>query len=267
MPKWPLLFAVALLGASAAWAQGDPYGLDLGSPCESGCAMVYHTGFALCYSEPHEQARWVAYELTRAEVESEKASRKTMQFAADPEVATGSATKDDYRNSGYDKGHLAPAADMKWNAKAMRECFLLSNISPQRHDFNAGVWEELESAVREAAVRLDTVAIVTGPVLEKDLPTIGPDQVSVPRRFFKVLLHHHGNDVRAIGFLIPNEFTVEPFTAFAVSVDAVETATGLDFFNALDDSMETAAECATDVRWWFPASASHAKAARKRFRP
>jgi endonuclease G, mitochondrial len=247
-------FATVLLFALTAsvCAQADPNGLDLGSPSQSGCAMVYHTGFALCYSEPHEQAAWVAYQLTRGEVESAKASRKNMQFALDLDVPTGSAKKDDYRNSGFDKGHLAPAADMKWSARAMRECFLLSNISPQRHEFNAGIWEDLERAVRQAAERHDTVDIVTGPVLEKGLPTIGPDRVSVPRRFFKVLLHRHGSEVRAIGFLMPNEFRTEPFTAFAVPVDSVEAVTGLDFFNALDDSIENAAESASDARWWFP---------------
>ena len=244
------------------------YGLDLGSPSQRGCAMVYHTGFALCYSEPDEQAAWVAYQLTRAEVQSTKASRKEMDFAPDKAVPTGSATKDDYRNSGFDKGHLVPAADMKWSATAMRECFLLSNISPQLHEFNAGIWEDLESAVRAAAVRFDTVTIVTGPVLEAGLPKIGRDGVSVPRRFFKVLLARHGGDVRAIGFLMPNVTRAETggrrFTAFAVPVDSVEAVTGLDFFNALDDSIEHAAERASDARGWFPAIQTPKKAARKK---
>ncbi len=255
-----LLFALAACGR----AQTNPEGVDLGSPSHSGCARIYHTGFTLCYSEPHEQAAWVAYQLTRGEVQSQKASRKDMQFADDKDVPTGSATKDDYRNTGFDKGHLAPAADMKWSVKAMRECFLLSNISPQRHEFNAGIWEDLESAVRAVAVRRSTVDIVTGPVLEAGLPKIGREGVSVPRRFFKVLLCRAGG-VRAIGFLMPNEFRTEDFTKFAVPVDSVEAVTGLDFFNTLDDSIENAAERARDTRWWFPGAIP--QAARKRPRP
>lgn len=242
-----LLLILAL--TVAALAQD---GLELGSPSQRGCQMVYHTGFALCYNEEHEQAQWVAYVLTRDEARGGKASRKGMDFDADDAVTTGSATKDDYRKSGYDKGHLAPAADMKWSVRAMRESFLLSNASPQVHEFNAGVWEDLERETRELAMRLGAVNIITGPVLTEDLPTIGKNKVSVPRYYFKVLLHDSGGTYRALAFLMPNEFRTDPFTAFAVPVDSVEAVTGLDFFNVLDDGTEGRIEGTRDVGWWFP---------------
>jgi endonuclease G, mitochondrial len=216
------------------------------------CTVIRHTGFALCYNERFEQAAWVAYELTNYEVQTHKASRKHMQFEPDDAVPTGSAAKDDYRNSGYDKGHLAPAADMRWSAKAMRDCFLLSNISPQVHEFNAGVWEDLEAAVRGEAERLDTVDVVTGPVLHNGLPTIGAQHIAVPEFFYKVLLYTSPRITQAIGFIIPNQESLKPFYAYAVPVDSVEHVTGLDFFGQLDSQLEAEVESRTDVGWWFP---------------
>jgi endonuclease G, mitochondrial len=216
------------------------------------CTIIHHTGFALCYNERFEQAAWVAYELTRREVQTHKVSRQKMQFEPDDDVPTGSATKDDYRNSGYDKGHLAPAADMRWSAKAMRECFRLSNISPQVHAFNAGVWEDLEKAVRGEAERLDTVEVVTGPLLRDGLPTIGEHHVAVPEFFFKVLLYTSPTFTQAIGFIIPNQKSLLPFTAYAVPVDSVESVTGLNFFGQLDPQLRAEVESRTDVGWWFP---------------
>jgi endonuclease G, mitochondrial len=240
----PLFF---LFAVTTVFAQGGANDVSLGRP--SGDPVVQHVGFALGYSERHEQAAWVAYELTRWEAETVSASRAHMEFESDPMVAGGSAAKDDYRKSGFDKGHLAPAADMRWSAAAMRESFYLSNISPQRHEFNAGVWEDLEQAVRGAAKKLGKIDIVAGPVLRSGLPTIGKNRVSVPEYFYKVL--YDPGSSQMIGFIMPNHASVLPFSTYAVTVDSVEKLTGLDFFNRLGDSLETAAESRADAAWWF----------------
>src|SRR5262245_58118600 len=88
-------------------------GLELGLP--SKCDVTQHEGFSLCYNEEHEQAVWVAYVLTKQEVQARSAKRDKMKWQEDPLVKTGSAQPYDYKNSGYDKGHLVPAADMRWN--------------------------------------------------------------------------------------------------------------------------------------------------------
>ncbi len=111
---------------------------DLGLPFyESGAEIVRHTDFVLKYSEKHEQAEWVAYQLTLSEVEAEDYQR-TDDFREDSAVSTGSATLDDYRGSGFDRGHLAPAEDFEWSAEAMSESFCMINMSPQKPGFNRG---------------------------------------------------------------------------------------------------------------------------------
>jgi endonuclease G, mitochondrial len=214
------------------------------------CAQrIDHAAYSLCYDEAREQAAWVQYELTRDEASSEKASRKGWNFEPDDAVKTGSATRADYRNSGYDKGHLAPAGDMKWSTAAMRECFLFSNCSPQEHGFNSGVWNDLENAVRSFARKHGSVTVVTGPIFDAKPMTIGPDHVAVPSAFYKVLLFE---DSQAIAFILPHESTASSYRDFAVTVDAVEAATGLDFFPALDDKTENLVEASSDPNWWFP---------------
>ena len=134
----------------------------------------------------------------------------------------------------------------------MRESFLLSNASPQNHEFNAGIWEEIECAVRNFAVEHGSVYVLTGPVLPKGLPTIGRDHVSVPEYFFKAILNRKGDDCEAIGFVCRNEPSTLPIERFAVPIDSVEFLTGLDFFSALPDDIENRVERSVDVKWWLP---------------
>jgi endonuclease G len=242
------LFCLLVLAGIAA-AQTD--GLELGIPSTVNCDLVHHTGFSLCYSEKYEQAVWVAYKLTKEEVGSSKASRAEADFVEDPSINTNTASKDDYRSSGYDKGHLVPAADMKWGKRAMRECFYLSNISPQLHEFNAGVWEALEKDAREWAVKFGEIYIVTGPVLREGLPVIGANHVAVPEYFYKIVLYRDGTDAKALGFIMPNSVCSNHVPSYAVSVDSVEALTGLNFFNALPSSIEQQVEAAVDTSWWF----------------
>lgn len=205
--------------------------------------VVERNGYALGFSRRHKQPLWVAYRLTDSEVTNAVVGRADA-FAADPEIIGGSATLEDYRRSGYDRGHLAPAADMKWDAQVMRESFLLSNISPQVNSFNAGIWKRLEDWCRGLAVRRGSLFVVTGPIFpeDEDHTTIGVSKVTVPKFFYKVV--YDEREKRMIGFIMPNK-PGKNIYRFAVSVDEVEEATGLDFFSALpkveQDRME--AEC------------------------
>lgn len=215
---------------------------------EKGETIVRHTAFSLVYSEKHEQARWVAYQLTAAE--TEKSHERTYQFLPDPAISTGSATDADYKGSGYDRGHLAPASDMGWSETSMAESFYYSNMSPQEPSFNRGIWKKGEDLVREWAQLYGSLYVVVGPVLKPGLPAIGPNKVSVPERYYKVLLDYSDKEKKAIGFLIPNQGSAEPLESFAVSIDSVEKVTGIDFFPALPDDEEKALEKAVCLSCW-----------------
>lgn len=145
--------------------------------------LIRHLGYSLVYDENNEQAKWVAYDLSKSKLV--KVASRSNQFLVDPKVATGSAEEDDYKKSGFDRGHLAPAADMSWSEQAMNESFYYSNMSPQRPNFNRGIWKKLETLVRVWAALEDTIYIITGPVLRPGLPTIGPNQVAVPDSIIK----------------------------------------------------------------------------------
>jgi len=202
--------------------------------------ILCHLGYAFQYAEDHEQAYWIAYELTKSE--TEKSYSRTDHFIPDPLVISGSATQSDYAGSGFDRGHLAPAADMAWSKTAMEESFYFSNMSPQVPSFNRGIWKRLEEQVRSWAIVYDHIYIVTGPVLTEGLATIGPNKVSVPKYYYKVILDNSGKDQKAIGFLMENATGNGELDSYAVTVDRVEQVTGIDFFNKLPDAIETKVE-------------------------
>jgi endonuclease G len=217
--------------------------------CADPDAILHYRGFALLYSEKHEQPYWVAYLLTDDEVRG--IHGRTDNFRADPQVDTGSASLWDYRGSGYDRGHLAPAADMKWSAEAMSDSFFMSNMSPQRPGFNRGIWRKLEGWVRDQALANEEVYVVTGPVLtDGPFPEIGPNGVDIPRRYYKVVLYYVEPEIKAIGFVLPNESSSKPLMAFAVPVDRVEQITDLDFFHLLPDDLEELVESQASTFAW-----------------
>ncbi|MFZ9657177.1 MAG: DNA/RNA non-specific endonuclease, partial [Crocinitomicaceae bacterium] len=143
--------------------------------------ILSHTAYSFSYNEEHEQANWVAYLLTKTHLGS--GVERSDRFMEDPIVSTGTATNADYAKSGYDRGHLAPAADMSWSETVMQESFYYSNMSPQLPGFNRGIWKRLEEQVRTWAEFYDSIYVVTGPVLSPELPKIGPNQVSVPKYY------------------------------------------------------------------------------------
>jgi len=211
-------------------------------------AIVTHLGYTLSYNEKHEQANWVAYELTAEE--TQRGVTRTNDFRPDNAVTTGSATNADYQASGYDRGHMAPAADMSWNVQAMEESFFYSNMSPQVPGFNRGIWKKLEERVRQWAVENRDIYVVTGPVLTGDLPVIGPEKVSVPRYYYKVILDYTQPELKGIGFIMPNASSTRPLESYAVPIDSVEKVTGINFFSALPDKQEQAIEKTVCIPCW-----------------
>lgn len=209
-------------------------------------AVVVHKAYTLEYSEEHEQALWVAYLITAGYVDGDAA--RTNDFREDASVKTKSADLMDYKRSGYSRGHLCPAGDMKWDATAMSETFLLSNMSPQLQEFNDGIWKKCEERVRTWARKYDSLYVVTGPVLKPGLPTIGHNEVSVPELFYKIVYDPHRQV--ALAFLVPHHGNKKGPKQFVVSIDEVERITGIDFFPALPDDIEDKIEAQSNYDIW-----------------
>ena len=211
--------------------------------------IIDRSGYALGYIEHHEQAAWVIYVMTKAEATT-KAAKRTDKFRSDPEIPTGSATTGDYRRSGYDRGHLAPAADMAFSGRTMADSFFFSNMSPQKPAFNRGIWKDLEALVRYFAITERKIVVVTGPILPKEKTiTIGTNQVTVPTHYYKVIFDLTPPR-KMIGFILPNEGSDEPLATFAVTVDAVEKATGLNFFSKVPKAEQDKLERTMSVKAW-----------------
>jgi len=224
--------------------------LELPKPKENE-QIIKHFAYTLSYNEFYEQANWVAYELT--DIETISHFERTNKFIVDDLVKTGSATNDDYKKSGYDRGHLAPAGDMSWSEQAMKESFYYSNMSPQNPSFNRGIWKKAEELIREWAVENKSLYIITGPILTKDLPTIGPNKVSIPNFYYKAILDYSEPEFKSIAFLIPNKASKELLQNFTVSIDSLEHLTGYDFYYQLPDSIENKLEKSSSKKFQFNA--------------
>ncbi len=236
-----LLLLLVLLFANTLLAQQTDY-----LPESTTGDVYYHTYFCFSYAEKHEQAEWVCYMLSDSMVYGTTPRRDN--FREDTTVVTGSAKLSDYAGSGYDRGHLAPAADMCINTTAMSECFYLSNMSPQEGSFNSGRWRMLETAVRNWAIEFDTVYVVTGPVLRRSRKSIGEEDVTVPKNFYKIV--YDAEEQEMIAFIMPNKKLSDPLEDFIVTVDEVEKATRIDFFTSLPDSIEEAMESRVNKAYW-----------------
>lgn len=218
-------------------------------PATSSNEIVKHKYYTLSYNEQAEQAEWLAYELKKEYVTNRNYKRP--YFIEDAKVVSRSADWRNYKNSGYDKGHLCPAADMEFDKEAYNDTFYTSNISPQDRGFNGGIWNRLEQKVRYWAVRYNGVYVVTGGVLKNSSKTIGKEKVIVPESFYKIVLNISNGKHKMVAFLIPNERSEKPLYSFIVSVDKIEELTGIDFFPKLDDKLENSLEKNTDFSAWI----------------
>ena len=210
--------------------------------------IVAHNSYTLSYSEKHEQAEWVAYELMASHLTKDEYERP--YFIEDRSVKTGSADWRNYKNSGYDRGHLVPAGDRRYDYNAYHETFLTSNISPQDRAFNQGIWNRLEQKVRYWAKQYDGVYVVSGGVLKNGLESIGDEYVSVPEYFYKIVLDKNRSGLRTIAFLMPNEPSEKSIYEFVVSIDEIEVQTGIDFFPEMEDEAEVYIESMNDPKFW-----------------
>ncbi|HEY6143683.1 MAG TPA: DNA/RNA non-specific endonuclease [Flavobacterium sp.] len=211
-------------------------------------SVIRHKHYFLSYSEEHEQAEWAAYYLTAQSRYQGHYERP--YFKQDPLVDTESAHWNNYKNTGYDKGHLVPAADMRFSEEAYNETFYTSNVAPQNKAFNAGIWNRLEQKIRYWADKYTALFIVTGSILHDDLVTIGEEEVSVPDYFFKLIVRVENDGLNMISFLVPNQKSDAPLYTFATTIDAIEQITGIDFNQKLSDRIEEKIEKELSYKEW-----------------
>lgn len=219
-------------------------------PTEMESHIVKYPGYVLSFNSEYHQPNWVAWELTRDEAKATDISRRGSVFQTDMDVK-GCANTYDYRNSGYTRGHMCPAGDMRWDQDAMNSCFMLTNITPQAEELNNGAWKNLEEKCRYWAQRDSAIVIICGPILTDSLTaTIGDSQIPVPERFFKVVLAPYSKPMRAIGFIMDNGYVEGGLQQSAVSVRLIEEITGLDFFAPLPDDLENSIETECNFPRW-----------------
>lgn len=237
------LFITGLL-----FAQSDPRFSFQPDCVPSAC--IHHKYYSLCYSTVHKQAIWVSYTLSCFMVENVNCERSD-DFRTDPKVPQG-ASLNDYKGSGYDRGHLCPAGDMAFDCDAMSESFFMSNMSPQIPAFNRGIWKNLEGLVRSWASLYGKIWIVTGPVLSTDsLGTIGMGRVTIPSYYYKAIIRKEDSTgFTCIAFLLANQAGYNEFSDYVISIDSLECLSGIDFFPSLPDSIEDSIESKTNQNSW-----------------
>lgn len=246
-----LLLALSLGGSS--WAQSTQDRckefLEYGLPSERG-ALLCRSGYALAHDEERKAPSWVAQRMTPDRLVSRV--QRSNRFVPDPDLPKGKrAELEDYRGSGYDRGHMAPAADMRWSAQAMEESFYLSNMAPQvGPGMNRGIWSDIESTIRQWVARRGELFIYTGPIFESTSPPkIGPNQVAVPTHFYKIVFDPVR--VETIAFVVPNSpHPNRKIEEFITSVRDIEQRTGLDFLNRISPAVQSLIEEAVASALW-----------------
>ena len=221
----------------------EPVALDT-----SALVRIYHRAYTVAFQTRWHQPRWVAYQLTRSEVGGGEPRRK---FTPDPAIASMTALDAYYKNSGFDRGHLAPAADMAFDNEAMKQSFYFSNVSPQMPSFNRGIWKQLEERVRAWAARYDSLYIATGPLFLREDTAYVKGYLPVPTHFYKALLVHCQGRWQAVAFCLPQSATgTESYWLYSLTVDSLQRVSGLDFFSLLPDELEYPAERRVDLQFW-----------------
>lgn len=219
-----------------------------------GDVVTAHPGHSLVWDEAHHVPKWTAHIVLPDIMKGSLA--RIDSFKPDPDVKGHTDLFNEYWNSGYDRGHMVPSADMRWSQKALEATYLYSNIAPQKPEMNREAWAELEDwGRRYVHYAQERVFIVTGPVIAEGLPVLSTpstvEQVSIPTYCFKAFADLDGPEKKGIAFVMKNGPADRNLLSYAVSIDSVEKLTGLDLFPALGDSLENAIEAMDDTRPWM----------------
>ncbi len=208
---------------------------------------VTHSSYSLVFNQNTKQADWVAYKL--AYYQLDKNYTRKNKFTPDTVQSIVTATNNDYKKSGYDRGHLVPAADRIWNEQALEETFLFSNISPQLPSFNRGVWKSIEEQTRVWAELYDSIYICTGPYFENTDISIG-ENVTVPTHFYKTILVYNDTIQQAVAFFFPHSNITDDFLNYSAPIDSIEQILKIDLYHLLPNKVEKRIEETVDRNFW-----------------
>ncbi len=205
-------------------------------------------GFVVGYSEDRKNPLWVSYKVKKVPDGSISLKRPT-KFEVDNRTSSG-VKHDDYTGSGYDRGHMAPnyAISSLYGKDAQLDTFLMSNITPQKPDLNRKLWQRLEEVEIKYFTKLDDeVYVITGPIFDENIQLLKSD-IEVPDAFYKVYAMQKGDDVKMLGFIMPqNVKGNEGLDKYVASIDEIERLSGFDFFHKLNDEIENKAEAKIDI--------------------
>ena len=228
---------------------GNEVRMELPKHGEQDCVIDY-SGYTVSYNEAARIPLWVAYELTADEANG-TIGRSGKNFRPDDKVKVVQADNYDYRGTGWSRGHMAPAGDFKWDDGAMWDTFYYTNCCPQDEKLNNGSWNVLENKVRTWARQFGNVYVVTGPIIGQNQGgKIGTHGVVVPDAFFKAVLVYSDDAYHGIGFVMFNNSGTQRLPDSHLSINDLEKICGLDFFPALDDSLEETIEEDVDLNFW-----------------
>ena len=236
-----LIFIVYALGLNAQKA-------DIMLPSEmSREQVIHHEGFSLSYNSSYLQPSWVAYKVSKAQVNRDDKVRA--KYVRDPQIHTRSADKKDYKQGGYVMAQFVNYLDVKQIPNAVEESFYLSNITPMKLAFHNHIWIKTEDLIRLWTSGISGLYIVTGAILaDSPFPAIGDNNVSVPKRYYKAV--YDPDNKKAIGFIFKNGTSSGKLNSYVVSIDEIEKETGIDLFPSLDDELENSVESGVNLEDW-----------------
>lgn len=208
--------------------------------------IIERSAYTLSYNKEWVNCNWVYWKLTSDHCKGNN-MRENEKFVEDNQVHGTRATHQDYIQSGYDRGHMCPAGDNKWDKTALSETFKLSNICPQNHNLNTGDWNDLEQACRFWAKTYGEVYIVCGPIYNKGVRNRIKNKIGIPDAFFKCVVRLNEKP-SGLGFIYKNAGKHNDMESYVCSIDDVEQKTGLDLFKGMPN--EAAIEANADFDAW-----------------
>ena len=219
------------------------------------------TSFSMEYDKSKKHSRWIAFRFDN-QTKQQNVSRSDEPFDADPAIGSQyQRVQADFGKQGYDRGHLCASADRLYQQEANDQTFYYTNMSPQRNNFNTGVWLALEGQVQSwgrSCTASDTLYVVKGGTIDKEEQVkeyIGGDRSKpVPKYYYMALLFKKGDSFKAIAFWMEHTDSKPSKTIklvdYALSIDELEEKTGIDFFPNLNDNLENALESTYSTKAW-----------------
>ena len=220
--------------------------------------------FTIGYDERTKSPAWVLYQLAGPITHPGPEPTRPATFATDFATAAHVSHRD-YSGSGFDRGHMCPAYAMwsRGGADAFMATFICSNIIPQPHQVNAGIWEELETDIAGRwsshggqpsgggwAERFGEATVINGPIYS-GMPRTLRNGTTIPVTDFSVVIRHDGGHYQALAFEIPNVGDPRgPLDRYIVTIKQVEDDSGLDLFAGEADTLRAEMENAHASALW-----------------